>query len=122
MRRPRRGYGGPEHVGQYWIATTDGRRRRVVALDRYGDIAVEVDGVALRLASTDLSGAEAMIAAALEANMRRVGPASIAADAWVISGSRFLQVPQPDAPAVLETVRTVSSGAIDEAVVIIGRE
>ncbi len=117
-----RGYGGTDPVGQYWIATTDGRWRRVVALDRYGDVAVEVDGVALRLVSADPSGAEATIAAALEANARRVGPASIPADAWVISGSRFLQVPRPDARAVLDTVRTVSGGAIDDAVVIIGRD
>ena len=117
-----RGYRGAEPVGQYWIATTDGRRRRVVALDRYGDVAVEVDGVALRFVSADPSGAEATIAAALEENMRRIGPASIAADAWVISGSRFLQVPKPDARAVFETVRTVSRGAIDDAVVIVGRE
>jgi N-methylhydantoinase A/oxoprolinase/acetone carboxylase beta subunit len=117
-----RGYGGTEPVGQYWIATTDGRRPRVVALDRYGDVAVEVDGVALRLVSAEPSGAEATIAAALEENVRRVGPAAIAADAWVISGSRFLQVPKPDADTVLDTVRTVSGGAIDQAVVIIGRE
>jgi hypothetical protein len=116
-----RGYPSIEAVGQYWIAATDGRRRRVVALDRYGDVAVEVDGVALHLPRND-ADAEAMIATALEENTRRIGPAAIAADAWVISGSRFLQVPKPDARDVFATARAVSGGNIDEAVVIIGRE
>jgi hypothetical protein len=117
-----RGCEAPEPVGQYWVALSDGRRRRVVALDRYGDVAVEVDGDIVRLSNDEPSGAEAAIAAALESNARRVGPVSIAADAWVIGGSRFLQVPQPDARSVFETARTVSTGPIEQTVVIIGRE
>ena len=72
---------------------------------------------------TDPPGAEATIASrAARRTVERVGPVSIAADAWVISGSRFLQVPQAGRRHVFETVRAVSRGAIDEAVVIIGRE
>jgi N-methylhydantoinase A/oxoprolinase/acetone carboxylase beta subunit len=117
-----RGFERAEAVGQYWLASSDGRKGRVVALDRYGDVTVEVDGVALRLPGTDPAAAEATIAAALQANVRRVGPVSINPDAWVICGSRFLQVPQPDAHSVFETVRAVSAGPIDQTVVIIGRE
>jgi hypothetical protein len=116
------GYENPQPIGQYWIATTDGRRRRVLALDRYGDVTVEVDGVVLRLPSADPHDAESTISAALDDNIRRVGPVSIVADAWVISGSRFLQLPQPDARDVFETMQTVGRGSIDTTVVIIGRE
>ena len=130
--RPRR----PKRTRPRRPAASSGRRRSVstgspaskagddewLALDRYGDVAVEVDGVVLRLPSTDPAAAEATIAAALQENVKRVGPVSISPDAWVICGSRFLQVPQPDSSNVFETVRAVSAGPIDQTVVIIGRE
>jgi N-methylhydantoinase A/oxoprolinase/acetone carboxylase beta subunit len=116
-----RGFDQAAASGQYWIAATEGRKGRVVALDRYADVAIDVEGVVLRFNDGDREEAERAVEAALQANTKRVGPVSIAADAWVISGPRFLQVPQPDARRVVETAFATGVQP-DQPVVIIGRE
>ena len=117
-----RGYERAEAVGQYWLARIDGRRRRVArsrslrrcrGRGRWRCPAPPEYGSGCR-GSDDRDR--------LQENVKRVGPVSISPDAWVICGSRFLQVPQPDSSNVFETVRAVSAGPIDQTVVIIGRE
>jgi hypothetical protein len=116
-----RGYEDLEAVGQFWVARANGRKSRVAVLDRYADLTVEVEGVALRVAPDD-PAAEEQLDDALNANMRRVGPVTIAADAWVVSGSRFLQVPDPQPHTIVETVRVVAQGAGRDVVIVVGRE
>jgi N-methylhydantoinase A/oxoprolinase/acetone carboxylase beta subunit len=116
-----RGFDQASADGQYWIASTEGRKGRVVALDRYADVAIDVEGVVLRFNGSDREEAEHAVEVALQENTKRVGPVSIAADAWVISGPRFLQVPQPDARRVVETAFAAGERP-DQTVVIIGRE
>jgi N-methylhydantoinase A/oxoprolinase/acetone carboxylase beta subunit len=117
-----RGYDAVEPVGQYWIATRDGRGHRAAVFDRYADVAVDVDGVVLRPDRDDRKRAEAEVSDALEVNARRVGPMTMAPDAWVVSGARFVQVPDPDARTVIETFLAVGADAAGQTVIIIGRE
>ena len=91
---------GPEHVGQYWIATTDGRRRRVArarSLRRRRRRSRRCRPSACRAPICPTPRRRSQPRS--RTNIRRVGPVSIVADAWVISGSRFLQVPQPMRPS-----------------------
>ena len=116
-----RGYDDIEAVGQFWIARANGRKSRVAVLDRYADLTVEVDGVAVRVAPDD-PAAEQRLADTLSANLRRVGPVTIPAEAWVVSGSRFLQVPDPQSHTIVETVQAVAPGSDRDVVIVVGRE
>jgi N-methylhydantoinase A/oxoprolinase/acetone carboxylase beta subunit len=110
-----RGYAEVAPTGRFWLAKSDGRKHRVAVFDRYADVAIDVAGEAV-----DADDASA-IAAAVERNTRRVGPMTIAPDAWVVSGARLLQVPHPDVEAIAGTAAALASDGA-RPTVIIGRE
>ena len=109
-----RGYGGATPVGHYWLATRSRRDAHVAVFDRYADLVIDVRGEAITNDDGDLAGVIAR-------NSRRLGPVTIAPDAWVISGARFLQVPDVDPAAILAAAAAL---AVDgtKPTVIIGRE
>lgn len=74
-----RGYPAPALEGAFWI----GRREDHVAVwDRHGDLVLDVTG---EVVAGDLT-------AALVRRSRRIGPMTAAPDAWVLAGSRAVQV------------------------------
>ena len=114
------GHDAVEASGQYWLASTGGKHGhggRVLVLDRYGDVVVDVEGVVVAWAP----GAQAAVEAALAAGTRRRGPVVSVPDVWVLAGARFVQVPHPDAGAVVETATEMAGGSAP-AQVVIGRE
>lgn len=110
-----RGYDATTPVGQYWLATRADRKGRVALLDRYADVVIDVGGEAL-----DASDRH-RVAAAVARHTRRVGPVTISPDAWVVSGARFLQLPDVDPATIVDTAAAlVVDGATPT--LIIGRE
>ncbi|MCU1461347.1 MAG: hydantoinase [Acidimicrobiales bacterium] len=109
-----RGYRDVVAVGQFWLATRPGRAPRVAVLDRYADVVVDVGGEAFEAGSADLGPV-------IDRHTRRVGPMTIAPDAWIVSGARFLQVPAPDLAAIADTVTALTADGATPTV-IIGRE
>jgi N-methylhydantoinase A/oxoprolinase/acetone carboxylase beta subunit len=106
-----RKYPDPRAVGQYWLAVDNGR---VAAFDRFGDLVVDVRAETLESADADA------VTAAIERQTKRVGPLSITPDAWVVSGARFLQVPDVEPEAIVATADAIAGDSVP--VVIIGRE
>ena len=108
-----RGYQDVVPVGQFWVATGGDR---VVLFDRYADLVIDAKGEAVPGPHE-----ETPVAEIVARHTRRVGPVTIAPDAWVISGARFLQVPDATARAILDTAAALT---VDGAAptVIIGRE
>jgi N-methylhydantoinase A len=100
-----RGYDDLRRLGQHWLAR---RTDRLAVFDRYADLVIDVQG---EVVASD--GAE--LDAAIHRQTRRVGPMTIAPDAWVIAGPRFLQVPEPGPEAIL----ALATG--DQPTIIIGR-
>jgi N-methylhydantoinase A/oxoprolinase/acetone carboxylase beta subunit len=110
-----RGYPPPEPLGSFWLAHAADHGGRVAVFDRYADLVVDVHGETA--AGTD----GAALGSALERRTRRVGPVTIAPDVWVVDGSRFVQVPDPDPRTIVETAEAVRLAG-REPTVIIGRE
>jgi hypothetical protein len=96
-------------VGRFWIGTDPGRPR-VVLLDRYGDVVLDVTG-------TDLP-ADASAGAVDEA-LGRATSRMRTPEAWLVAGSRVVQIPEPDASAVS---RAAADHVGTDAVIIIGQE
>jgi N-methylhydantoinase A len=117
MAARERGCPGARAVGQFWV-TDDAEGGRVVVFDRYADVIVDVRG------ETVDSGAEPPEAAMREALARQTrhrGPIEIVPDAWVLSGSRFLQVPAPDVASIMETAAALGSHH-EATTVVVGRD
>jgi N-methylhydantoinase A/oxoprolinase/acetone carboxylase beta subunit len=111
-----RGYGDVIAAGQYWLATMSGRHARVLVLDPFADVVIDVEGQVF-----DASGdAHAALDALIRDRTKRMGPMTIAPEAWLISGARFLQVPDPDARTVLDMAATL--GGEQGTIIIIGRQ
>jgi hypothetical protein len=113
-----RGFSGVAALGQYWVASRSDDGGRVAVFDQYADLVIDVRGDRLSLDGPD---SDRLVAAALARNTRRVGPVTIAPDAWVISGARLLQVPDPEPSTIIDTAAAISSDG-PVPTVIIGRE
>jgi N-methylhydantoinase A/oxoprolinase/acetone carboxylase beta subunit len=119
-----RGYAAAAPVGQFWLATGAAhahghghdREGRVALFDRYADLIIDAKGEAVPGPHD-----EAAVARILARHTRRVGPVTMAPDAWVISGARFLQVPDAGPRAILDTAAALTVNGVAPTV-IIGRE
>lgn len=112
-----RGYPDAAALGRYWMSTHGDEGGRIALFDQYADLVIDIGGEALL--PEQHPGPEA-VAAAIARRTRRVGPVTITPDAWVVSGSRFLQVPDVQPDAILATAAAIS---LDEpATIVIGRE
>ncbi|MDT4917639.1 MAG: hypothetical protein QOH89_2339, partial [Pseudonocardiales bacterium] len=96
-------------VGRFWVGA-EPARRRVVLLDRYGDVVLDVTGAELP--------ADAPVKAVAEA-LERATSRMRAPAAWLVAGSRVVQIPQPDAAAV---IRAAADEVGSDAVIVIGQE
>ncbi|MEA3215339.1 MAG: N-methylhydantoinase [Acidimicrobiia bacterium] len=112
-----RGYPDAAALGRYWMSTVSNEGGRIAVFDQYADLVIDIQGEALL--PEQRPGPEA-VAVVIARRTRRVGPVTITPDAWVISGSRFLQVPDAQPDAIVATAAAVS---LDEpATIVIGRE
>jgi hypothetical protein len=112
-----RGYPGPTAHGLFWLATDAGRGGRVALFDRYGELVIDVRGETVELDGD----ASAALAAVLARRTRRVGPVTIAPEAWLISGPRLLQLPAPTPPSIVDAVSTLAADG-ETTTIVIGRE
>jgi N-methylhydantoinase A/oxoprolinase/acetone carboxylase beta subunit len=110
-----RGYDRVAAVGSHWLATRSDDDARVAVFDRYADLIVDVRGEAV------VTVDEAVVTELLARLSRRMGPVTLAPDAWVVSGSRFIQVPDPTAASVVAAA-TALAGPDGAATIVIGRE
>jgi len=110
-----RSYPSPTALGQFWVARQDQPASRVIVYDRYGDIVIDVAGEV-----ADGHDAETL-AATIKRRTRQMGPVTVGPDAWILSGTRIIQVESTE----LDTIggqleRTTSAGV--SPLLIIGRE
>ena len=97
-------------VGSYWLTSASGR---VLLLDRFGDVVLDVRGEALHLPGSDnghrngrvtgddgLGTADGMIGAALQRHVRHLGPITVQPTAWVVRGSHVRELADPTPAAV----------------------
>ena len=90
----------PTHaVGAYWLAGGDESPGRVVVLDRFGDVLVDVVG------DVDRSGDAAAIGASVERLTRHRGPVTLLPSVWVIHRSRFTELSSGDRAAAAAAAR-----------------
>jgi N-methylhydantoinase A/oxoprolinase/acetone carboxylase beta subunit len=104
----------PEPVGPYWVASDHGR---VVVLDRFGDVVLEVKGEAVLGAA--LTDGRAELAALLERHVRHMGPVTVSPTAWLLRGSRLAELGEPDAAALAEVLAVNAHHA--ELALVVGR-
>ncbi|MCL4291998.1 MAG: methylhydantoinase [Acidimicrobiia bacterium] len=109
--------GPPEPVGAYWVAPgrpeADGR---VVVLDRFGDLVLDVHGEHLAPDPTAVSDAVAR-------HTRQRGPMAITPSVWVLSGTRLTEAAGDDlAAAAVAIARSATERTGSSAAVVVGRE
>lgn len=113
-----------EPVGAYWIGagepSSDGR---VVVLDRFGELVLDVHGERLSPgAGADADADAAAVAAAVARHTRRRGPMYLPPSVWVLAGTRLSEVAGDDlAQAALGLARRNGEHGVAAAVVV-GRE
>jgi N-methylhydantoinase A/oxoprolinase/acetone carboxylase beta subunit len=105
------GGGDPTAVGPYWVFERDGR---VVVLDRFGDSVLDVRGELLAGAQD-----EEGITSALERHVRRLGPVTVTATAWVIRGGQLTELQDADAATVAGLAPP--GGKVGSMAIVIGR-
>ena len=91
----------PAAIGPYWLAADDGK---VLVLDRFGDVVLEVKGEAVVGPALAGSADAAALAPLLDRHVRHMGPVTVAPTAWLLRGSRLAELGEPDAPALADVV------------------
>lgn len=102
-----------EAVGRFWLNAVEGR---VLLVDRFGDVVLDVRGEAVLVPSGgDGSGqaVDTMIRPVISRHVRHVGPITVPPTIWVVQEGRIRELTDADAIA-----GTVGAGA---AAVIVGR-
>ncbi|MGZ4681743.1 MAG: hydantoinase/oxoprolinase family protein [Acidimicrobiales bacterium] len=87
------GAGAVHPIGAYWLAGGGEHPGRVVVLDRFGDVLVDVVG------DVDRTGDATVIGAAVERLTRHRGPVTLLPSVWVIHRSRFTELSSGDRAA-----------------------
>jgi len=104
--------GSASAVGAYWLAGGAENPDRVVVLDRFGDVLVDVVG------DVDRSGDADTIAAAVERLTRHRGPVTLLPSVWVIHRSRFTELSSGDRAAA---AAALVAGATEPFAAIVGQ-
>jgi N-methylhydantoinase A len=105
------GSGPVEPVGRFWLSSLDGR---VLLLDRFGDIALDVRGEAILVHDTAGEPLRAAVGSVISRHIRHVGPISVPPTIWVVQDGRIRELADRDA--------IVDSLGVGAAAVIVGRE
>jgi len=94
---------GVQPIGAYWLAGDGEGPDRVVVLDRFGDVLVDVVG------AVDRTGDAAAIGASVERLTRHRGPVTLLPSVWVIHRSRFTELSSGDRAAAAAQLVTGST-------------
>jgi len=87
------GCGSPEQVGSYWMARSNGRgRERVVVLDRFGDVVIDVRGEAI-VAEPDAAGLHDEARSLVERRAPSLGALVGSPTAWLVQGRHVTELP-----------------------------
>lgn len=111
-----RGYPAPAAQGQFWLAADADRGGRVALFDRYGDLVIDVAGE-----TVPADAGPPGFAAALARRTRRTGPVTITPAAWLVSGPRLLQLPDPTPESIVDAVSTLGAAG-ETTTIVIGRD
>ena len=114
-----RGYPAPRPHGQFWVADQPEPSPRVIVYDRYGDIVIDVAGE--RIGGQADAHGTAAVAVVIKRRTRQLGPVTIAPDAWILTGTRIVQVDANELDS-LDTRLAALAGRDPEPLLIIGRE
>ncbi len=108
----------PEPVGPYWLASDHGR---VVVLDRFGDVVLEVKGEAVHGPALPSPGTDGLAAlgALLDRHVRHMGPVTVSPTAWLLRGSQLAELGEPDAATLAEVVASNAHHA--DLALVVGR-
>jgi len=98
-------------VGACWLGRSTGRDKgRVMILDRFGDLVVELRGEAVTgraAAGADLGKAAADLVAR---HVRHMGPVTMAPSVWVVHGAQVTELADTEPAAVAGTVTAMADG------------
>jgi hypothetical protein len=113
------GFAAPEPVGSYWLSRrADGGRAeggRVLLLDRFGDVVLDVKGEAAAVPAAGPDGAE-LIGRLVAGQVRHMGPVTLAPTVWLVAGHRLTELSEAEQA---DPVRQLPAG--EHAVVVVGR-
>jgi N-methylhydantoinase A/oxoprolinase/acetone carboxylase beta subunit len=108
------GFPAPEAVGSYWLSRhpTPGR---VLLLDRFGDIVLDVKGEAAPVPSDGPDGTR-LVERMVAGQIRHMGPITLAPTVWLVTGHRLTELSETEQSGL---PRHLPPG--DGAVIIVGR-
>jgi N-methylhydantoinase A/oxoprolinase/acetone carboxylase beta subunit len=109
------GFPAPEPVGSYWLARHAGGGR-VLLLDRFGDVVLDVKGEAAAVPSERAEGAR-LVERLVAGQVRHMGPITLAPTVWLVTGHRLTELSETEQADLSRTVPTGNG-----AVVIVGRD
>ena len=113
-----RGCGELVEVGACWVArATNADKGRVLVLDRFGDIVVELNGEAAWTGASSNGEFASSVNAMIARQLRRFGPVTVPPSVWVVRGARVLELPDAEPTNVATAVAT--TGAPDDAVAVV---
>ena len=108
------GFPAPEPVGSYWLSRHAGGDR-VLLLDRFGDVVLDVSGEAAAVPSDGPEGA-ALVQRLVASLVRHMGPVTLTPTVWLVSGHRLRELSEAEQA---DPARNLAGA--DGAVVIVGR-
>jgi N-methylhydantoinase A/oxoprolinase/acetone carboxylase beta subunit len=108
------GFPAPEPVGSYWLARHPAAER-VLLLDRFGDVVLDVKGEAAPVPPEAPDGAR-VIERLVAGQVRNMGPVRLVPTVWLVTGHRLTELSEADQS---DLRRHLPSG--NGAVVIVGR-
>ncbi|HVW33141.1 MAG TPA: hypothetical protein VHL53_11420, partial [Acidimicrobiia bacterium] len=108
------GYPAPDRIGSYWLAR-HGDGDRVLLLDRFGDVVLDVKGeaVPVRAGAGDTGQ---VIGGLVSAQTRHMGPVTLSPTVWLVAGHRLRELNEVEQAS---PSRNLPAG--EDAVVIVGR-
>jgi len=113
----RAGFGAPERVGSYWMARGDAGGRgaggRVLLLDRFGDVVLDVKGEA---AAVPVGAPAGLVEGLVAGQVRHMGPITLSPTVWLVTGHRLTELSEAEQA---DPGRRLPAG--EQAVVIVGR-
>ncbi|HKN89776.1 MAG TPA: hydantoinase/oxoprolinase family protein [Acidimicrobiia bacterium] len=110
------GFPAPEPVGSYWLARHPSGER-VLLLDRFGDVVLDVKGEAAPVPAGADDSAR-LVTGLVAGHVRHMGPVTLAPTVWLVTGHRLTELSEAE-QAVLP--RRLAGGDDDDAMIIVGR-
>jgi hypothetical protein len=107
-------------VGASWVArSTDAGKGRVLVLDRFGDVVVDLEGEAMCTDGRTNGDFAGSLNSMVARQLRRLGPVTVPPSVWVVRGARVFELPDGDPAAVVSSVAATAAGGPHEAMAVI---